>query len=242
MAIFLYTDFGSGDLYVGQVKAVLQARAPSMTVIDLFHDAPSFNARAAAYLLAALASYIPPESTVVAVIDPGVGGTRRPVVLRADERWYVGPDNGLLSVLAARAAHADTYTIEWRPGTLSASFHGRDLFAPVAAMLAVSSVPHGALRQVRGLEVNFGADDISEVIYIDHYGNAMTGLRAARIDATRKVRVGARSLRHARVYSDVRPGGVFWYENSLGLVEIAAAGRNAAKALKLRLGQPVRVT
>jgi S-adenosylmethionine hydrolase len=241
VAIFLYTDFGSGDLYVGQVKAVLQARAPSVAVIDLLHDAPSFNVRAAAYLLAALAPHIPAESIVVAVIDPGVGGTRRPVALRADGRWYVGPDNGLLSVLAARAAQTDPYTIEWRPETLSASFHGRDLFAPIAAMLAASSVPHRALRQARGLEVNFGADDIPEVIYIDHYGNAMTGLRASQIDAARKVRIGARSLRHARVYSEVRRGGVFWYENSLGLVEIAAAGGNAAKALKLRLGQSVRV-
>ena len=241
MAIFLYTDFGSGDLYVGQVKAVLQERAPAAAAIDLMHDVPSFNVRAAAYLLAALAAHIPPESVVLAVIDPGVGGTRRPVAVRADNRWYVGPDNGLLSVLAARAVCADAFTIAWRPELLSTSFHGRDLFAPVAGMLATGSVPHGALQQADGLEVNFGGEDISEVIYIDHYGNAMTGLRASRVDVARKLRVGARSLRHARVYSDVRPGHAFWYENSLGLVEIAAAGRSAAKALKLRPGQPVRI-
>jgi S-adenosylmethionine hydrolase len=241
VAIFLYTDFGSGDLYVGQVKAVLQERAPSLAAIDLLHDAPSFNARAAAYLLAALAVRIPPKSIVLAVIDPGVGGSRRPVAVHAEGRWYVGPDNGLLSVLAARAAGAETHTIEWRPGMLSATFHGRDLFAPVAGMLATDTVPHGALRRAQGLEVNFGSEDVSEVIYIDHYGNAMTGLRASRIDIARRLRVGARSLRYARVYSDVTPGGAFWYENSLGLVEIAAAGRSAAKALKLRLGQPVRV-
>jgi S-adenosylmethionine hydrolase len=108
-------------------------------------------------------------------------------------------------------------------------------------MLATGSIPHGALQPADGLEVNFGGEDIAEVIYIDHYGNAMTGLRASQIDVARKLRVGTRLLHHARVYSDVRPGHAFWYENSLGLAEIAAAGRSAARALRLRLGQPVRV-
>jgi S-adenosylmethionine hydrolase len=243
VAIFLYTDFGSGDVYVGQVKSMLQQHAADVAVIDLLHDAPALNVTASAHLLAALAQQLPVRSVVLAVVDPGVGSERRAVVLHADERWYVGPDNGLLSVIASRASSSELYTIAWRPQKLSASFHGRDLFAPVAGMLASASVAAGTLqRQLSGLEVNFGGGDIPEVIYIDHYGNAMTGIRADRVDATRKMRLGTRQLNHARVFAEVKPGGLFWYENSLGLVEIAANGRSAARVLKVRVGQPVQVT
>src|SRR5215510_10038563 len=101
--IFLFTDFGSADIYVGQVKAVLAERAPRVPVIDLLHDAPPFNIRAGAHLLAALSTRIPRGSVTMAVVDPGVGGRREAVAVLADGRWFVGPDNGLLSVLAARA-------------------------------------------------------------------------------------------------------------------------------------------
>ncbi|MGQ0525308.1 MAG: SAM hydrolase/SAM-dependent halogenase family protein [Betaproteobacteria bacterium] len=243
MAIFLYSDFGSADVYVGQVKATLQQHAAGVAVIDLLHDAPAFNVKASAHLLAALAQQLPVRSVVLAVVDPGVGSERRAVALHADERWYVGPDNGLLSVTASRASSYELYTIAWRPRELSASFHGRDLFAPVAGMLASAAVAAGTLkRQSAGLEVDFGAGDIPEVIYIDHYGNAMTGIRADRVDRTRKLQLGTRHLNHARVFAEVKPGGLFWYENSLRLVEIAANGRSAARALKVRVGQPVQVT
>jgi S-adenosylmethionine hydrolase len=96
--IFLFTDFGLRDIYVGQVKAVLQSRAPREAVIDLLHDAPPFNVRAGAYLLAALAAQQPKDSVTLAVVDPGVGGARAPVAVLADGRWFVGPDNGLISV------------------------------------------------------------------------------------------------------------------------------------------------
>ncbi|MGE5027496.1 MAG: S-adenosyl-l-methionine hydroxide adenosyltransferase family protein [Betaproteobacteria bacterium] len=102
--ILLFTDFGSADLYTGQVKAVLAQRAPGVPVIDLLNDAPDFNVRASAHLLAALAPQFPPGSVFLAVVDPGVGSARGAVVVEADGRWFVGPDNGLMSVVAARAA------------------------------------------------------------------------------------------------------------------------------------------
>ena len=145
--IFLFTDFGSADLYVGQVKAVLAAQAPRAPVIDLLNDAPPFNIRAGAHLLAALAARIPRGSVTLAVVDPGVGGAREAVAVRADGRWFVGPDNGLISVAAARAGTAQVYAIGWRPRRLSASFHGRDLFAPVAAMLARGRRKDGKARE-----------------------------------------------------------------------------------------------
>src|SRR5262249_45495979 len=102
MTIFLFTDFGSTDIYAGQVKSVLQQHAPGVAVIDLLHDAPDFNVRASAHLLAALAPRIPAGSTVLAVVDPGVGSARAAVAMRGNGSWFVGPDNGLLSVWAAR--------------------------------------------------------------------------------------------------------------------------------------------
>ena len=141
MSLFLFTDFGAADLYVGQVKAVLQREAGSVPVIDLLHEAPAFNVLASAHLLAALAAQLPPDSVTLAVVDPGVGGARDAVALNADGRWFIGPDNGLMSVLAARAVRLAAWRITWRPAALSASFHGRDLFAPVAAAVTRGEFP-----------------------------------------------------------------------------------------------------
>jgi hypothetical protein len=236
--IFLFTDFGAADIYVGQVKAVLQSQAPKEAVIDLLHDAPAFNVRAGAHLLAALAVRLPRGSVTVAVVDPGVGGPRAPVAVLADGRWYVGPDNGLISVAAARAKGSAAWSIGWRPADLSASFHGRDLFAPVAALLTKGNRKAAKLRKA-ALAVRFGADDLPEIIYVDHFGNLVTGLRAGAVAQGRTLVVGGRAISRARVYSEVKPGAVFWHENSLGLVEIAVHAGNAAAALGARIGQAV---
>jgi len=239
VTIFLFTDFGSADLYVGQVKAVLAAQAPRVPVIDLLHDAPAFNIRAGAHLLAALAARIPAGSVTVAVVDPGVGGPRGAVAVLADRRWFVGPDNGLISVTAARAARAEVYAIGWEPRMLSASFHGRDLFAPVAAMLASGKRRAAKLGKRKGLSVSLGAGDIAEVIYADHYGNLLTGMRAAGVPRERKVAIKGRKIAHARVFEAAARGQLFWYENSLGLVEIAANGASAQRLLRSRPGDRV---
>jgi S-adenosylmethionine hydrolase len=233
--IFLFTDFGVSGIYVGQVKAVLQERAPKSPVIDLLHDAPPFNVKAGAHLLAALAARLPRGSVTLAVVDPGVGGPREPVAALADGRWFVGPDNGLISVAAARAKKCEVYSIRWRPKELSASFHGRDLFAPVAAMLARGDRKMPKLKKA-ALAVSFGADDLGEVIYVDHFGNLVTGLRAGKVPRDRGLVINARAIRYARVFSDVKPGEVFWYENSLGLMELAANSANAQQVLGLKPG------
>src|SRR5690606_38468585 len=116
-------DFGSADLYVGQVKAELARHAPRVPVIDLLHEAPAFHIDASAHLLAALATRIPAGSTVLAVVDPGVGTSRKPVVVRAFGSYFVGPDNGLLAVVAARSGCCEVWEIVWRPENLSRSFH-----------------------------------------------------------------------------------------------------------------------
>jgi len=239
--LFLFTDFGSADIYAGQVKAVLLREARGVPVIDLTHDAPAFNVRAGAHLLAALAAQLPPASVTLAVIDPGVGGAREALAVNADGRWYVGPDNGLISVIAARAAARNFWCITWRPPELAASFHGRDLFAPVAAAIARGEFPAGKAAPLARLDVDFGGDDLAEVIHLDHYGNALTGLRARGLPRATRIVANGEWIAHARVFSDVAAGEVFWYEDSLGLVEIAGNACSAGAKLGLTVGQPVGI-
>lgn len=240
MTIVLFTDFGAGDIYVGQVKAVLARHAPVVPVIDLLHEAPSFNVRASAHLLAAMVGCFDEDNVFLAVVDPGVGGVRDVLVMKADGRWYVGPDNGLLSVIGARAHKGDSWRIVWRPEQLSASFHGRDLFAPVAAVLAMQNgLPKGWYEHADKPGVEFGGDDLPEIIYLDHYGNAHTGIRARGIPREAALAVGANRLLFARVFAEAAEGTAFWYENSQGLVEIAINRGNAAQVLGLNIGDRV---
>ena len=237
--IFLFTDFGAADIYVGQVKAVLHQRAPDTQVVDLLHEAPAFNVRAGAHLLAALAGRIPSGSVTVAVVDPGVGGERRPVAMLADDRWFVGPDNGLLSVVAARSRKAEAFPIDWVPERLSASFHGRDLFAPVAAMLARGDRRAAHLGGKIKLAAAPGGDDLAEIIYVDHYGNAMTGLRAAGVPPDRSPGGGGRRMAMQEFFPTCLGEKSAGTKNSLGLVEIAVNCASAAEKLDLKAGQPV---
>jgi len=238
--IALFTDFGLAGPYTGQVKAVLADRAPGMPVVDLFADLPAGRPKPAAYLLAAYGPWFPPGTVVLAVVDPGVGSERRGVVVEADGRFYVGPDNGLFELLRRRAA-ARSWEIVWRPALLSASFHGRDLFAPVAARLAVGGPDAAILRETELSRVPDWPDDLPEIVYVDHYGNAMTGLRATVPPAAARLAVGGHALARARTFSDVPPGSAFWYENANGLAEIAVNAGRADAALGLAIGSPVAI-
>ena len=238
--IVLFTDFGLAGPYTGQMKAVLRERAPQAEVIDLFADAPVGNPRAAAYLLAAYAAWFPPGTIFLCVVDPGVGGARAPLAVEADRRWYVGPENGLFELVLRRAQHAQCHEIVWRPSSLSASFHGRDLFAPVAAMLAQGERPGMQARTAQRFAD--WPDDLAEVVYIDHYGNALTGLRASAVDSKASLVIPSKMrVAHAATFSAVPEGSAFWYENSNGLVEIAVNRGRANEALGLAVGSAVAV-
>ncbi|MBK8162681.1 MAG: SAM-dependent chlorinase/fluorinase [Gammaproteobacteria bacterium] len=237
--IVLFTDFGPAGPYVGQMKAVLHGIAPGETVIDLLSDAPACDPRAAAYLLAAYAGDFPAGAVFLCVVDPGVGGKRAAVALRADGRWFVGPDNGLFNVVAMRARELEWRDIAWRPERLSATFHGRDLFAPVAARIARGEMPPGGPCEAAQRVDSGWAQDYTRIIYVDHFGNALTGIRAGGVEPERRLEAGGRTLGAARTYSDVAPGEAFWYSNANGLVEIAVNRGSAAAALGLRVGDPV---
>ncbi len=239
--IVLFTDFGLEGPYVGQMKTVLHREAPGVAQVDLFPDAPAFDPRAAAYLLAAYTADLPAGSVCLCVVDPGVGGDRAPVTMAAEGRWYLGPDNGLLAVAARRASAPRFWEITWRPERLSASFHGRDLFAPVAARLARGEPPPGEARRALRGPGNDWPDDLSQVIYIDRFGNAVTGLRAGALAADAVLFAGGRRLSRARTFSAVAMGEAFWYENANGLAEVAINRGRADQNLGLAVGSEIAV-
>jgi len=240
--LVLFTDYGWNDPYVGQIKAVLASEAPGVAVIDLLHAVPDFNAHAGAQLLDALAHSFPGGAVFFCVVDPGVGAAREALVVEADGRWFVGPDNGLLSIVAARARQVRVWKIHWRPEHLSVSFHGRDLFAPIAAWIAAGKFPAEKLTLVAEPNIQFDAADLPRIVYIDHFGNAWTGIRGGLADAASQLEVKGKPLTWRRVFAEAGKGEVFWYVNSAGLIEIAANRANAATVLDLKVGDLVKLS
>ncbi len=239
--IVLFTDFGACDPYVGQVHAVLAREAPDVPVIDLLHAVPNYDIRAAAYLLPAYVDEFPPGAVFLGVVDPGVGGSRRPVMINASDRWFVGPDNGIFEILARRAAEVNCYEIRWRPRQLSASFHGRDLFAPVAAMLAAKNTPEHSRCSLTPPSGPPWPDDLPQIVYVDHYGNAVTGVRTSKLEGKRRLEIKGRSLEYARTFNEAAPGRAFWHGNANGLVEISVNRGNAADVLGLKVGDEIAI-
>ncbi len=239
--IALFTDFGIAGPYTGQVKAVLARLAPGVPVVDLFADLPAGKPKSAAYLLAAYAPWFAPPIVFLAVVDPGVGSTRRAVVVEGDGRFYVGPENGLFELLLRRAGRARSWEIVWRPAVLSASFHGRDLFAPVAARLSIAGHDAAMLRETEIRRVSDWPDDLPEIVYVDHFGNAVTGLRTTMLPAAARLAVDGLLVARARTFADVPPGEPFWYENANGLAEIAVNAGRADAVFGLGVGSPVVV-
>ncbi len=168
-----------------------------------------------------------------------VGGTRPAIILEADSRWYVGPGNGLFELVRRRAEKMRSWNIDWKPGRLSASFHGRDLFAPVAARLARGEPPPGLPCEDGADRRTDWPDDLSEIVYVDHFGNAMTGLRAAMLPPQVRLAAAAQVFERARTFSDLPPGAAFWYENSNGVAEIAVNQGRTDREVGLAVGIPV---
>ena len=240
--IVLFTDFGLTGPYTGQMQAVLRRTAPDIPAVSLFADAPVGQPKPSAYLLAAYAAWFPAATVFLCVVDPGVGGARRAVIAEADGKYFVGPDNGLFDLVLRRGEAAALWEIAWRPPVLSASFHGRDLFAPVAARLARGEELAELARPTDDRAAERGwPDDLAEIVYLDHYGNALTGLRGATVPPDARLKAGGRSIAPAATFSAMPPGEAFWYVNSNGLAEIAVNGGNAGATLGLRIGSPVAV-
>jgi hypothetical protein len=239
--LVLFTDFGFEGPYTGQMTAVLQQTAPAVPVVSLFADLPPGQPKPAAYLLAAYARWFAAGTVFVCVVDPGVGSERGALIVEADGRFYVGPDNGLFDIVPRRAARSRVWQIAWQPPALLASFHGRDLFAPVAARLARGETPDSLGRDAQAMPQPGWPEDLAEIVYIDRYGNAMTGVRGEIVPPGARLSAGGRMLAHAETFSAVPLGAAFWYVNSNGLVEIALNQGRADRELSLAIGAGIEI-
>jgi hypothetical protein len=233
--VILFTDFGTKDFYVGQMHARLAQAARGVNVVDLHHHAPAFTPGLAGLLLEALVPFLPDPAVIVGVVDPGVGTDRGTLALKRGERWFVGPDNGLFGSLLDVPGVEAYRLAPNRSGTVSDSFHGRDIFAPAAGALATGD------QRVLGepVEAPLRAEaPRNQVVYVDHYGNLMTGL-AAPLEAGGRLRLAGRMVEAARTFGEVAPGELFWYRNSLDRVEVAARETSAAALLGVGPGAEV---
>ncbi len=237
-SIASFTDFGSAGPYIGQMQAVLcDAQVP---VIDLLSNAPAFDPIRSGYLLAALSEQMPDGTLFLVVVDPGVGGDRLPLIAKDSRHWFVGPDNGVLAQVAKRYG-CEIKAISWEPQHLSASFHGRDLFSPVAVMLCKGDMIVGRELPAKDLIGADTPDDLNEIIYVDSFGNGFTGVRSTAIDVNAILEIAGREIGHARTFSDIDAGKLFWYKNSMGLVEIAANQGSAEQMIGFDIGTPIKL-
>jgi len=241
--IYLFTDFGYQGPYVGELKVTLSNTLDSpYEVIDLIHDAPMFDPESSAYLLAALSTRFKPGDACLAVVDPGVGDSeRRPILVKADGVTYCGPDNGLFSQVIKRTSDCNVNEITWRPDNLSTSFHGRDLFAP--ALAASLNSQNLALNSLDGKNLvgHSWPRDLDRVIYIDGFGNLVTGRRANTMTKTDNIRIVNQKIEHAETFSSREKGQPFWYSNSMGLVEIAVNQLRADDYFDVKMGTKLSV-
>jgi hypothetical protein len=236
-----FTDFGPTGPYQGQMAAVLASRAPTIPHVTLMSDAPMFDAQASGILLDSLCREMPDNTLFLAVVDPGVGGDRRPLMIRTDRHLFVGPDNGLFVPAVRRSDACEIEVIRWRPERLSESFHGRDLFAPVAARLATGQAVEGSPLKPQELLGFTSLYPGKRIIYIDRYGNAITSIGAKEIDEGEILEISGTALHYARTFDEVAVGQAFWYRNSMGLIELAVNRASAAQLLNLELGTPIKV-
>jgi S-adenosylmethionine hydrolase len=228
---------------------VIARIAPDARIIDLGHGVPPQDVRTGARRLARALPYVP-AGVHLAVVDPGVGGARRAVALRAGDRWLVGPDNGLLIDAASRFggvdAAFDVGASPWRLEPVSATFHGRDVFAPVAAHLALGEQPDRGLdpaELVRLPELRArreGDAVIAHVLEVDGFGNVRLDAELADV-AGRRFAVAAATAVLARTFGDVAPGSLVLYADSDGGLALAVNGGSAAALLDLRAGDELRL-
>jgi hypothetical protein len=241
--VTLTTDFGTPDGYVGEMKAVLLANAPDATIVDITHDIPRHDVHYARLAVARFWHRFPSGTVHLVVVDPGVGSPRAALAVTCQGRYLVGPDNGVLSpALADSSAMAIALRV---PADASATFHGRDVFAPAAAALArgepitaLGSPPGNAPIVHRTPEPVRARGGIveGEVVAIDRFGNAITNLTA---DGVAAVVVGQRTIPIHRAYADVEIGEALAVVGSSGVIEISVRNDSAARALHLSRGDKV---
>jgi len=257
--IGLLTDFGLSDPYVGQMKAVINGKAPACTIIDISHDVAPFNVAQAGFFLAASHVHFPKDAVILAVVDPGVGTDRRIVALQLDERLLIAPDNGLLSLALSSSwtnqvrAFDLTKAVE-APKKVSHTFHGRDVFAPLTAWLALGGNPAGLGGEIDPsslVRCDWSAPEVKEtsarchVLHIDRFGNCVLNLEAASVPNVSRLHLQSPSrfdLAYVTTYAEMPDGMPGLLEGSQGFLEIAMNQHSAAKELGLSMGDQLTLT
>jgi len=263
VVITFLTDFGLQDDFVGTCHGVLKRIAPEAQIIDITHDLPVHDVRAGALTLVRAAQYLPDGGIVLAVVDPGVGGARGAVAVQAGGYRFVGPDNGLLIPAAEKFGGIDVAhelaNPEYALESVSRTFHGRDLFSPAAAHLALGvelaelgpPLAIDALARLDLPEPEIGASRIKcTVLAIDRFGNVQLNLDRSHLDAVgivpgTRVELQAGPERYyavaARTFADARPGDLILYEDSYRNLSVAINGGNAAAMLGIKPGRDLRI-
>ncbi|MER3428231.1 MAG: hypothetical protein C4334_09035 [Pyrinomonas sp.] len=258
MFITLLTDFGTADYFVGAMRGVILARHPQARIYDITHEIPAHDVRAGAFTLLAAYGEFPERTVHVAVVDPGVGSARRPVLIATPRYFFVGPDNGLFSYVCERegqwrAFHLTEAKFFRQP--LSSTFHGRDIFAPVAAAVSSGTPPEEFGPEIHDLETlePLAPQRISHhqlranVIHIDRFGNCITNIAREDLSAEELARgitltLAGQPIRHlVRFFAEGRTGEPFAYWGSAGFLEIALKLDSAAHKLGVQRGQEVLV-
>jgi len=245
--ITLTTDYGTSDGYVGSLKGVIASIAPEARVIDIAHDIPRGDIAHAAWVVASSTHEFPYGSIHVVVVDPGVGGARNEVILRGDGQWYIGPDNGVFTYVMR--PEWDAWAIEdagMRAKHVSKTFHGRDVFARAAAIIArdfggrPTPPPRGfgtSVKLAGTLPWGPRSRGSGRIVHIDQFGNLISDLPPA--EAGRSVTIAGQTLAVVGTYEDVAPGQLLAYVGSAATIEIAVRDGRADTRLAVERGAQV---
>jgi S-adenosylmethionine hydrolase len=249
-AIALLTDFGTRDYYVGAMKGAILSIAPSVVIVDITHEVPPQDVGEAAYTLQACYRDFPAGTVFVAVVDPGVGSDRRALIVEAQGYYFVAPDNGLLTfVLEDDARVFDLTNERYFRDRVSNTFHGRDIFAPVAAHLSLGvragefgTPVSDPLRRDGAKPRIYDSGIEGEVIHIDRFGNIVTNITVADLPAEYTVEVGGTVIENRReFYAGAEEREIFSIAGSAGFLEVSLREGSAADILGVKRGEKVSV-
>jgi S-adenosylmethionine hydrolase len=250
MIITLTTDFGLSDPFVGIMKGVILGVAPDAQLVDITHDIRSYDVLEAAFMIETAYRYFPEKTVHLVIVDPGVGSARRPIAATVNGHTFVAPDNGVLSYVLERSTAV--YEITNRDlflTTVSQTFHGRDIFAPVAAHLALGNPIHSVGPSISNAiqeplpEPSIHKDRVRGVVLrIDKYGNIITNLRREHLRSNFRIRIaGVVVTRLCSSFSEARTGELLAIDGSTGWIELAINQGSAAERLKVERGAEIEV-
>lgn len=246
--VALLTDYGLADPYAGVLRGAVLRAHPRATVVDLSHAVPPQDLRVAGLFLCSAIAHFPPGTVFVVVVDPGVGTRRRSLCVAQGEHLFVAPDNGVLSPVLPRSDVAgggecrvlDLERLGIEP--TSRTFHGRDVYGPVAGWLAGGRFGFQALGPRIEDPVRLApAEPVLQVLHVDHFGNLITDVPAAALADVVAVRCGDEQVPLVATYADAPPGGLLALVNAYGLLEVAVRDGRATDRLGIGRGAPVRL-